>query len=263
MARGSARSTTGRAGLAALLGLAAALAAAPMAWAGRPVALKPEVSSGATVTLGDLFDGAGTAARVVVGNGAPPGQNAVLDAAVVREMARQHGLDWDNPDAIARIVVPRAHPPTPGARMVETLTYARSIATGELIAPEDLTFAKVAAFAVPPDAPRDADEIIGKVAKRPLKSGGAVAVHDVASAQVIKTNDLVQVTYRADGVSLVLQGKALGSAAVGEPVDIMNTASKKVIQAVATGADEAVVGPEADQIRARPPFNPAQIAALR
>jgi flagella basal body P-ring formation protein FlgA len=246
----------------AMLGLLAALALAPSAWAGDPITLKAQVSSGRTVTLGDLFDGVGPQAAVVVGNGAPPGESAVLDAAIVREFARQHGLDWENPDGIVRIVVPRSPNSVAGARMTETLTYARSLSAGELVQPSDLTFAKVASFAVPPDAPRDAEDVIGKIARRPLRAGAPVAEHDVTAPQVIKANDEVSVAYRFDGVNLVLQGKAMGSATIGEPVEIMNTVSKKTIQAVASGPDEAVVGPEAEQLRARPLATSAQIAAL-
>ncbi|MDR3513301.1 MAG: flagellar basal body P-ring formation chaperone FlgA [Caulobacteraceae bacterium] len=247
---------------AAPLALACALMAAPPTLAGQPVTLKTQVSSGRTVTLGDLFDGAGAAASAVVGNGAPPGESAVLDAAVVRELARQHGLDWDNAEGIARIVVPRT-PIQAAAHMVEALTYARSLSSGETVQASDLTFSKVASFAVPPDAPRDAQDVIGKLARRPLRSGSPVAAHDVAAPQVIKTNDVVQVIYRSDGVNLALQGKAMGSATLGEPVDIMNPVSKKVIQAIASGPDQAVVGPEAEQLRNRPLASSAQIADLR
>lgn len=245
----------------AALGVCAALAIAPAAWAADLIALKPQVASGRTITLGDLFEGTGESANVVVGYGAPPGESAVLDASIVRELARQHGLDWDNPDGIQRIVVPRAATGT-SARMVDALTYARSLSAGEIVQPADLTFAKVANFAVPPDAPRDADEIIGKAARRPLRAGAAAADHDVTSPQVIKANDVVQVIYRSGGVNLTLEGKAMGSATLGESVDIQNTASKKVIQAVASGPDQAVVGPEADQLRARPLTASAQFAAL-
>jgi flagella basal body P-ring formation protein FlgA len=135
--------------------------------------------------------------------------------------------------------------------MVETLTYNHSIQTGDLIQPDDLTYAKVPAFSAPADAPSDANQVIGKVARRPLRAGAAVARHDVSAPQVIKANDTVNVIYRNDGVNLTLQAKALGAAAVGDPVEVMNTTSKKVIQAVASGADEAVVGPDAEALRAQ------------
>ena len=262
MSRGGPSIRLGR-GASAVLALLALLALAPAAWAGRLVVLKAEVSSGASITLGDLFDGAGAEAPVVVGHGAPPGESAVLDAAVVRELARGHGLDWDNPGAISRIVVPRGAVGAAGPHMVEALTYATSLSSGDLIRPEDLTYGKVASFAVPPDAPRDADQVIGKVARRPLRAGSAVASRDVTDPQVIKANDTVQVIYRADGISLVLQGVAMGSAALGDPVEIMNPVSKKAIQAIASGADEAVIGPGAEQLRARSVIPTAEVAALR
>jgi flagellar basal body P-ring formation protein FlgA len=51
-------------------------------------------------------------------------------------------------------------------------------------------------------------------------------------------------------VSLSLQGKALGSAGAGETLNVENTVSKKTIQAVVTGPGLAVVGPQADELRA-------------
>jgi len=247
----------------ATVGLLAALAFAPAAMAGSLIVLKSDVSSGASVTLGDLFDGVGSQASVVIGNGAPFGQSAVLDANAVRRIAGQHGLDWDNPDAITRIIVARGGARASGAHMTDTLTWTRSIQSGDVIRPDDLTYAKLASFAVPADAPRDANDVIGKVARRPLRVGSAVATHDVSDPLVIKADDTVQVAYEADGIRLVLLGKAMGSAAIGDAVSIMNPVSKKAIQAIASGVDEAVVGPAAERIRARPFMSPAQIAALR
>jgi flagella basal body P-ring formation protein FlgA len=54
----------------------------------------------------------------------------------------------------------------------------------------------------------------------------------------------------------------MADAAAGEPVSIQNLDSKKVIQAIAAGPDEAVVGPEADAIRAAGQVNRSQFAAL-
>jgi len=63
----------------------------------------------------------------------------------------------------------------------------------------------------------------------------------------------VQVIYSAGGIRLVLEGRALGSATVGDPVDVLNPVSKKTLQATASGPDQAVVGPEADRLKAGGP----------
>jgi len=252
------------------IALAVCLAGATSALAATPVALRPDPASGPSITLGDLFDGAGAASRVIVGNGAPAGLDAVLDAGAVQQVAHMNGLDWANATHMRRIIVrggavaaadtPRAEP---SVTMVEVLTYAHSLAAGEVVQPADLTYGKVPAFQTPQDAPRDAAEIIGKAARRPLKSGTAVANLDVTAAQVIKRDDMIAVAFHAEGMTLTLQGKALGAAAAGETLNVMNLNSKKVIQAVAVGPDQAVVGPEAEEIKTVGLTGPVQYAANR
>src|ERR1019366_19514 len=195
------------------IGVVLALMWAAPALAGQPVSLRGQVSASGPITLGNLFDNSGQAGGVVIGNGAPAGMSAVLDAGAVQRIARTHGLDWDNPGALQRIVVPSV-----GAAV------ASAGPMGE-----------VPSFAVPADAPRDADSVIGKVVRRPLRAGSAVAAHDLSNPILVKRDDVVEVSYHTDGISLTLQGKAMADAAAGEPVAIQNMASKKIIQAVVTG----------------------------
>ena len=236
--------------MATMLSLALGLAA-PAAFADQPVRLRGEPAAHGPITLGDLFDNAGAAAPVVIGSPAPVGQSAVLDAGAVQRLARQHGLDWNNTAGVQRIAVlsVAAGAERPG-RTVEVLTYARSLMTGDVIQPADLGYANVPIFAIAPSAPRDAEDVIGKTAARPLRAGTPVSTRDVAAPLVIKRDDMVQVAYDSDGVSLTMQGKAMAPAAVGDPVSVINLTSKKIIQAVASGPDQAVVGPEAQRLRA-------------
>ena len=234
---------------ALLTALCAALMASP-ALAGS-VSLKADVADGdGRVTLGDLFDGAGGAAGVLVATRTGP--SIVLDAAAVQGLARRSGLDWSNPQGLRRIVVrggAAEAASSPAQRgNVEVLTWTRSLNTGELIQPQDMTWTKVAG--APPDAPRDADMVIGLAAKRPLREGAAVSQRDVVAQQVIKPGDMVQVTWSDNGISLTLQARALGAAAVGQSFSVQNPASKKVIEAVATAPGTAVTGPEAQRLKA-------------
>lgn len=221
---------------------------ASLAQAGTPVALRAEtLDADGMVTLGDLFEGAGAAGEVPV---APKtGLSVMLNAAAVQSIARRSGLDWANAEGVRRIVVRSGGGPAAAARgNVEVLTYARSLAAGEIVRPEDLVWAKVAA--APADAPSDAEAVIGMAAKRPLRSGAAVSARDVSAPQVIKSGDMVMVTYSDGEVTLTLQAKALGAAAQGASFNVQNTSSKKVLQAIASGPGQAVVGPQAAQLRA-------------
>jgi flagella basal body P-ring formation protein FlgA len=230
----------------------AAMAASP-AFAGRPVTLKADTANAnGVVTLADLFDGAGAAgtAPVAVRTGA----SVVLEVSLVQAVARRAGLDWANPEGLTKIVV-HGGPPAGAAATsapaergnVEVLTYARSLSAGEVVQPTDLVWAKVAA--APADAPNDPDAIIGQAAKRPLRAGAVVAARDVGTAIVVRSGDLVTVVFESDGVTLSMQGKAMGTGGVGDTLAVQNPTSKKVIQTVVTGPGQAVVGPEADQLK--------------
>ena len=239
---------------ALLLVAATTLALAGPALAGQRVTLRADTTDAdGVVTLGDLFDGAGAAGRVAVAN--RTAASVVLNAQVVQAIARRSGLDWANAEGLRTIVVTggpvAAGGVTPAAARagnVDVLTYARNIAAGEVVGPEDLVWGKAAA--APADSPRDPDAIIGMAARRPLRAGAAALAHDVSAPQVIKAGEVITVVYQADGVSLSLQGKALSAAGVGETLNVENTGSKKIIQAVVSGPGQAVVGPAADEIRA-------------
>lgn len=239
----------------ALLMATLALAVAGPALAAGEVTLRSEVvDADGVVTLGELFDGAGAAGKIAVAN--KPGTTTVLDAGAVQAAARRAGLSWANAEGVRRIIVRSGAGAGAAAKgNVEVLTYARSLNAGELVEPQDLVWGKAAM--APSDAPADAEALIGLAARRPLRAGAAASVRDVVAPQVIKAGDVVTVTYDYDGVSLALQGKAMGSAATGEQVSVQNTSSKKIILAIATGEGQAAVGPGANALRTRK----SQIAA--
>lgn len=248
--------------------IAAALIATPAlagsALAG-PVSLRDQpVDSDGRITLGDLFHDAGTAAGVVVA--ARTGPTAVLEAGAVQAQAARAGLTWSNPQGLRRIVVregalaadasarPAASASGRAAATAEVLTYSRSLAAGDIVQPEDVAWTTVQAHQAPGGAPRDAADVIGLSARRALRAGAAVSARDLSSPQVIARNDAVQVAYEVGGVRLTVIGRALRNAARGEPVAVLNAASGRTIDAVATGPGQAVVGPAA-------PPTPQQFAA--
>jgi flagellar basal body P-ring formation protein FlgA len=236
------------------LAIAMSLLAAP-AFAGTPVTLNARiVDASGHVTLGELFDDAGPARDIVVAE--RTGQSVVLDAAAVKTFARRYGLDWDNPTGISRIIVRGDATGLAPSQNREVLTYTHSLTVGEIVQGSDLVWAKLAA--APVDAPSGVDAVIGMAAKRPLREGDPVLVHDITAPLVIKAGETVNVTYAADSITLTLQARAMTNAAAGDSLNVLNTASKKQIEVVATGPDQAVVGPEAARLKAD--RNPSQIA---
>ncbi|MEN5169737.1 flagellar basal body P-ring formation chaperone FlgA [Brevundimonas pondensis] len=244
------------------LALAVVALAAP-ALAG-PVSLLPDpTDDDGRVTLGELFDDAGAAAHVVVGQRA--GATVVFEAAQVQAVARRAGLDWANPQGLRRIVVREggAAPAEAAARpaaatvgrpgaTVEVLTYARSLAAGDIVQPEDVVWSAVQAHQAPAGGPQDADQVVGLSARRALRAGAVVTSRDLASPQVIARNDMVEVAYIVGGVELTVTGKATRNASAGEAVPVLNVQSGRTIDAVAVAPGRAVAGPAAQVARTHP-----------
>ena len=249
--------------LTALAGMSILYAAA--ASAGVPVELSANpVDADGQVTLGEIFENAGAAGGTFVVS--RQGPTVVLDAGQLQGFAHRAGLDWANSRGLRRVIIRggEAQPsPSPLAaaaggnrsaaapRNVQVLAYARSLSTGEIVQPSDVVWAQAAA--APSDAPRDAEAIIGMSARRPLREGAVVGLHDVSAPQVIRTGDTIVVTYSSGGVTLALQARAMGNAALGDAFNVRNTASNRTFEAVASGPGQALVGPDAQRLRAASP----------
>ena len=221
--------------------------------AAAPVNLRAEIiDADGVVTLGEIFETAGAASQTAIAT--RTGASVMLNAAIVQAAARRAGLDWLNAEGLRQIVVSGgAQRTTAAARSnVDVLTWARGLATGEVVQPQDLVWGKAAL--APADAPNDPDAVVGLAARHALRAGAAVGGRDVAAPQVIKAGDTVTLSFEDEGISLSLQGKAMAGGGVGETIGVQNLSSKKIIQALVTAPGQAVVGPvAARQQRARLP----------
>ncbi len=239
-----------------------------------PVALRADpVASAEGVTLGDLFEGAGSSGGRVVAPSPRAGASTVLDAGRVQAVALAAGLEWDNAAGVRRVIVrapgsaAAASSPAsasvigPGrAAAAEVLVWARNINTGEVVGAEDLTWGRAVA---PADAVSDPDAVIGLAARRPLRAGMAATARDASAPMVIRRGETVQVSWRGGGIALTLQGQAQSAAAAGEPLRVLNLQSRRTVDVVATGPGQAVAGPEAERLRSQRLLPTSARVALR
>ena len=254
-----------------LLSILALAAVATPAMAG-PVTLKANpVDADGRVTLGDVFDGAGAAAAGVV-VATRVGPSVVFEAGQLQAQALRAGLHWSNPRGLSRVVVRAAEvapamtpvalsaPAGSAARAgatTEVLTYARSLAAGDVIQPEDVVWTTVQSHQAQSSGPSDADKVIGLIARRALRVGAPVAARDLTAPQVIARNDMVEVAFLSGGIKLTVTGRATRNAAAGDAVPILNVQSGRTIDAVAVGPGRAVAGPATQAART----DPAQFSA--
>lgn len=245
-----------------LLTLVAALALVASPALADPVTLRANpVDDDGRVTLGDIFEGAGAASGVVVATRVGP--SVVFEAGQLQALASRAGLHWANPQGLRRVVVrnaamapgaaPAASAPATTASAtaqrgatVEVLTYARNLAAGDVIQPEDVVWSTVQAHlaqsAAQGGSPSDPDMVVGLSARRALRAGAVVGARDLVSPRVIARNDMVEVAFISGGVSLTVTGRATRDAAVGEPVPVLNTTSGRTIDAIASGPGQARAG---------------------
>lgn len=84
----------------------------------------------------------------------------------------------------------------------------------------------------------------------PGNSSGA-RLQMTSAPLAVKRSEMVAVTWTQNGLSLTLSGIAQKDGAIGDVIQVQNTASKKLIDAVITGPGRAVSGPAAAQIRSQ------------
>lgn len=228
--------------------------------AASPLVLKDSVTDAdGRITIGDVFDNAGAYADVVLGQ--RTGASTILDAAAVQATAGRAGAYWDNPRGLHRIIVSSGPDGTPSGATVagpaavtpvsgqnqQALVFTHPMNSGDIVQPEDLQFAEVAA--ITGGMPSDARTVIGKVVRYPLRQGAAVRLADLSSPIVVKRSEQVQVTWSSNGMSLSMTGAAQKDGAAGDVIQVQNPVSKKLIDAVITGPGQALAGPAADALR--------------
>ncbi|HEX7777217.1 MAG TPA: flagellar basal body P-ring formation chaperone FlgA [Parvibaculum sp.] len=113
----------------------AILCAAVCASAASAAELRSEVTvTGATVTLGDIFDGAGDAANVAVSDAPAPGVAMEISVSRISLVARRNGLPWHNTGGLTHIVVARSGIAVPDAEVSSALAGAIAAETPSLAA---------------------------------------------------------------------------------------------------------------------------------
>ncbi len=125
--------------------------------------------------------------------------------------------------------------------LVQVPVLARPIARGAVIDAADVVMADRPASDVRATAIADAAALIGHAARRALPAGQPVRASDLERPAAIARGQTLSVEWRSGPLRLTVQGQALGDAAVGESVRIVNVASHRTIEATVIAPGRAVV----------------------
>ena len=224
-----------------------------------PLAEAQTAVKGDWIALGDIAPVTGEAAAILVGPSPPPGQTLALDPAFLVSVAKKSGvilaIPLDKPIWVTRVTgnatparaanVARPANPAPqiggDVQEAEIIILVRDIARGHRITDTDIDWAPASSARASRNGVSDMDLALGMEAKRALKSGQPLQASDIKTPALIRKGDPVKLIYSSPGLKLTVDGQAQADAGKGESVRVLNTYSKRTIDAVAVGDGEAHV----------------------
>jgi flagellar basal body P-ring formation protein FlgA len=223
-----------------------------------PVAAAQTVIKGDWITLGDVAPVTGEHAGILLGPAPPMGQTLALDPAFLVATAKKAGvilaIPLDQPVMVTRStgnatpapVARQARAANPAPQIAGTeqaaqvLVLLRDVPRGHLIGSGDVGWED----ASPTRNVRggaDMQAAVGMEIRRAVKAGQPVLAVDLKQPAMIRKGEPVKIVYISPGVRLSVDGIAQNEAAKGEAVRVLNSYSKRTIDAVATAAGEASV----------------------
>ncbi|WP_146101989.1 flagellar basal body P-ring formation chaperone FlgA [Rhodopila globiformis] len=108
-----------------------------------------------------------------------------------------------------------------------------SLAPGDIVHSEDVVSQPPSGrvrHAMSSDTP-----IVGLEVRRRIYAGYDIPENDLGPVLAVKASTIVTVRYKADGLSLQMQGRALEAGSVGDEIRVENPASLRTIRATVVG----------------------------
>lgn len=129
-------------------------------------------------------------------------------------------------------------------RMVEIPVMARGIDRGSMIQPQDIEWAQVAEHKLRRGTVTEEEDIIGKLARRPMRAGEQVSQASLRRPRVIEKGGLIAITYRTGTMNIKDMGIAMEDGSAGDVIRVKNEKSGKVVLAKLLKNGDAVVNYE-------------------
>ncbi|QXM25294.1 flagellar basal body P-ring formation chaperone FlgA [Elioraea tepida] len=167
-------------------------------------------------------------------------------------------LGWDASQArfnasVAAIV--GAEPPIRvriAGRVEDTVAVpvpVRRLAEGETIRPGDLRLVRMPAARVPADAELDPQRLAGRMLRETIPAGAPISAGQVGAAAMVSRGQPVAMLVELPGLSITAQGRALEDGERGARVQVMNSASRAVVEGVVIGPGRVRVSADSTPLR--------------
>ncbi|APT29712.1 motility and Chemotaxis [Methylobacterium phyllosphaerae] len=125
----------------------------------------------------------------------------------------------------------------------EVAVLTRTLNRGEPVKEGDVVAERRPRETVASDAQGSATAVIGEVAQNTLTAGTVLRMTDTAPPELVARGENVTIVYETPNVSLSMRGLSNDSGRMGAVVNVVNVASKKILQATVIGPGRVSVSP--------------------
>jgi flagella basal body P-ring formation protein FlgA len=129
---------------------------------------------------------------------------------------------------------------------------ARQLAAGSILRAHDLRQAPVRVAALRGDVVRDLAQADGMALRRAVIAGQPLPVADLQRPTEVAKGARVALELRSPGLAIVVQGIAIEAGGLGERVQVLNPASRLVVEGEITGPNRVAVSPDSVPLPADP-----------
>ena len=134
--------------------------------------------------------------------------------------------------------------------MVDAPHLAATLKAGAVLTPDDIQMKKVPFDYADRSGIETMDDLIGKQLRSNGRAGLMLKAADVTEPVTVRRNTQVTVLLQAGAMTLSVLGQSLGDASAGQPVQVMNTVTKKILNgfAMADGTVSITSGSQTRQV---------------
>lgn len=111
----------------------------------------------------------------------------------------------------------------------------RRLAEGDTIRASDIRLVRMPAARVPADAVLDPARLAGRTLRQPVAAGAPVVGDQFGAAALVQRGAAVSLIVDLPGLSITAQGRALEDGTQGARIQVMNIASRAVLEGVVLG----------------------------
>jgi flagella basal body P-ring formation protein FlgA len=162
------------------------------------------------------------------------------------------GLNFDSSSNrfLAILVVPATGPTLYTQQVVGTVyekmqvpVLKHTVSPGDTIQADDVEWTSSRVDQLAMNAVTDEQQMIGRIARRPLRQGQILRMTDLINEPTMHKNDLITIAVQTTDMSLTVRGKALEDGAVGQTIRVMNVNTNKQLMGVVKDAATVTIQP--------------------